>query len=211
MVEIVPSILAGTVPAFRRRYRHVSDLSPVLHVDVMDGTFVASRSLSARQLNRLSIDRRVDLHCMTSRPADWITALYAWRIRSVILHVELGAKLRPVIAAFRSNRVRVSLAINPSTRLSRLWPWLHLVSEIQVMTVRPGYYRSIFLPPMLRRVTEIKRRAPRHLVSVDGGMSNRTVPLAVAAGARRLIVGSYLQDQAHPRLAYRDLRQLVRG
>lgn len=205
-VEIVPSVLARTLPVFRARLAAAERLSRIIHVDVMDGQFVPTHSVGLDRLWSQSWHRPVELHLMVQRPEQWLELVLNRMVKEVIVHVEIGNRLEYALALFRSNKKRVRLAINPKTPLSRLWPWVKFSQGVQVMTVTPGRYRAPFQPGMIDRIKTIRARHPRLRISCDGGMTPRTIPAMVQAGADRCIVGSYIQYARHPEQAWQRLR-----
>lgn len=205
-VEIIPSVLARRLDQFRVRLALAERVSHRVHVDVMDGKFVPTRSVTPEALVRFPWRQPVELHLMVKEPERWLEVAMPKAIGEVIIPVELGPRLRYCIALFRSNGKKISLAINPTTPLSRLWPWLEHVKQVHVMTVRPGRYHAAFIPAMIDRVAELHVQAPRLRITCDGGVTPKTIGRLVQAGARRMIVGSYLQNAEHPRRAWHDLQ-----
>jgi ribulose-phosphate 3-epimerase len=55
------------------------------------------------------------------------------------------------------------------------------------MTIKAGFSGQVFIPEMLDKVREIRKRKPNMPIEVDGGINYDTAHLAVAAGATRLI------------------------
>ena len=210
-VEIIPSVLAARADSFRLRLRRAERLSRIVHIDLMDGQFVQTNSLSLLAARQIQPSVRTDVHLMVAQPLDWLPLLARWPTRRVILHSELGPRLRFVLAAARANHWLIDLAINPTTPLRTLQRWIRHVHGLHVMTVRPGRYGAPFVPRMVDRIQELVKRYPRRPVAVDGSVNLKTAPGLVSAGARRLVVGSYLQRSSQPTEALAALRRAVRS
>src|SRR5262245_57300597 len=135
-VELVPSVLAAQAGVWRQRLRRAERVSRAVHIDLMDGRFVSTRSIAPGTARRYVPTKKVDVHLMVGKPLDWLPVLLHWPTRRVIVHCELGADLRFFLAAARANRWAIDLALNPDTPISRLRPWARYVSGFQVMTVQ---------------------------------------------------------------------------
>ncbi len=210
-IEVLPSLTVGTVKKFQYELRRFESFAPVIHVDLMDGRFVSTRSVSAAQLVRQTIRRPIEAHCMLASPADWLPALSRLPLRRVILHVELGPSLLPLLAWFRSRQVDIGLAIKPSTHLKTVWRWVPYVHSLQVMGVDPGRYGAPFHPSTTPRLAYLHRRYPGMTLACDGGLNIRNIPAVVKAGARRLVIGSDIQQASHPAAEYRRLQVIARA
>ncbi len=209
--RIIPAVLARSSVALHRQWNLASDYHSTVHLDLADGTLVPGRTVGPKILNRL--DRRVpvEIHCMTNRPDRWLATMMHLRTRSVILHIELGTRLRTYLAFVRSHHWHVTLAISPSTPLSRLWPWLPMIDGVQVMGIYPGRQHAPWQAATVARIRAVHRRAPHLPISCDGGMTPATIPLVRRAGAKNFIVGSFLQNHPDPDRAWKELRQALRA
>lgn len=210
-VKLLPSVLASRPDQFRRRLRLALDLQSEIHIDVMDGKFVTTRSVGPSLFSPRTLRIRAEYHLMVLHPAEWIPMIRRVHGRRAIIHVERQPRLADIIRDFRRQGISVSLAINPRTPLARIGPYVRMIRGLHVMTVRPGRYHARFIPSALSRMSSFRRRYPRLPITVDGGMNSRTIPLALAAGAQRLVVGSDVMLSAHPRWEWQRLQTLIKG
>ncbi len=210
-VKIYPSVLASTRRKFQQRLTLVRSLRRPVHVDVMDGRFVRTRSIGPQQLAKFSIPSQHELHLMVKHPERWLNCALQLRTPVVIIPVELGQQLEKVIALFRSHRIQVVLSINPGTAVQRLKPWLRFTRRVHVMTVHPGRYGARFQSSAIRTVQHLHRRHPTLIISCDGGLDATTIPLVRLAGAQIMVVGSYIVLDRHPRAALKTLERLSRA
>lgn len=209
--KVLPAVLARSATQLRRQWNLASDYHATVHLDLSDGTLVPGRTVGPRVLRRLDRHVPVEIHCMSNRPDRWLDTMIHLQTKRVILHVELGVHLKTYLAFVRSHHWQVILAINPRTRLSRLWPWIKEVGGVQVMGVYPGRQQARWQPATVARILAIHRRAPRIAITCDGGMNPVTIPLVRRAGATNFIVGSYLQEHPDPDSAWRQLRLAARA
>ena len=89
---------------------------------------------------------------------------------------------------------KAGISIVPSTPAAALNGLLPYVDLILVMTVNPGFGGQELIPECLEKVhflaEERQKRNLGYLLSVDGGIHEKTAPAAVAAGADVLVAGS---------------------
>ena len=91
-----------------------------------------------------------------------------------------------------------------------------LCDMVLVMTVEPGYGGQAFIPETLDKIRALRNTADsRGLksldIEVDGGINDKTAPLAKAAGANVLVAGTGLFKAADMALANTLLKAPQKG
>lgn len=200
--KIIPSIIAKSQTEFNRRYKKVSNLSPILHLDVMDGRFVPTKSLDFElELPRHSFEA----HLMIKDPESWISENYKFA-KTIIFHIEATKNPGKLIKLIKSKKRKVGIAINPKTPIKNLKPYLKSVDKVLFMTVYPGYYGAKFQSSVLKKISELRKANPRLAIGVDGSMNPKTLALAKEAGVNEFTVGSYLQKAEDVKKAFKRLK-----
>lgn len=97
-----------------------------------------------------------------------------------------------LVQSLKGMGIEAGVAINPGTPVQVLEPVLDMLDIALVMTVNPGWGGQAFLGDCLQKVAWIKARRPDLLVESDGGVNDKTWPIAQAAGVDIAVVGSYL-------------------
>lgn len=192
---LVPSLLAGDHANLAASARAVEDLSlPWLHCDIMDGHFVPNLSFSPRIVRTIRPLTKMffDVHLMCSRPEILLEPFASAGADQIIIHIELGDQVGPLIWKIRSLGKKVGLAINPPTSIANVQPYLDQIDLLLVMTVNPGFGGQAFIKAMLAKISEIREmtRGRGIDIEVDGGITAETAPLVVKAGANVLVAGS---------------------
>lgn len=205
--KIIPAVLAPTMTLAQRRINRLKVLHTPIHLDLMDGRFVSTRSFGRQSLSRLKLPPHSSAHLMVEDPSLWIQACANVGIRNLILHVE--SKITPNLLQKLRERFRITLAVKPGTPQVRLTPYLRYASGIQVMTVHPGKQGRPFLPRQLNVVRKLRRKFPTLPLSVDGGMDESTIPRALAAGASGIVVGSAIVQSKNPLAVCRKLAHFL--
>jgi ribulose-phosphate 3-epimerase len=197
MIHIAPSILAAD---FSRLGDEVAQTERAgvtrIHVDVMDGHFVPNLSMGPVVVEGLRPHTRllIEVHLMIAEPAKFVGAFIAKGADLVTVHHEVLGDARPVLAEIKRLGKRAGMAINPETPVEALTPYLPILDLALCMTVHPGFGGQAFLPESPARIRRLRQLIETHNpacdLEVDGGVEAQTAPLALAAGANVLVVGT---------------------
>ena len=77
---------------------------------------------------------------------------------------------------------------------------------VLLMTVNPGFGGQEFIKSVLPKIMDLRRRAPKLNIQVDGGINEKTAKLAVKAGVNILVAGSYVFGAKDRKAAIDSLR-----
>lgn len=215
---VAPSLLAADPKRLAEAVAEAASSSvPYLHIDIMDGRFVAAQSFDVAFVKKIRASNVLidDTHLMVAEP--WKTAASFAEAGSDIVTFHYEAcpdreKIDLTISRIKEASSRVGLAIKPLTPVSVLFPYLAKVDLVLLMSVEPGKGGQPFLGESLSRLAELRKAidalplSKRPLLEVDGGLNEVTGPASRAAGADILVAGSYLFG--HPDFAARVKRLL---
>jgi len=172
--------------------------APLLHLDVMDGSFVPNLSYgmpivaACRKLSKLPLD----VHLMIQKPGDYIDAFYEAGADIITIHVESVDNPRPILEKIASLGCGAGLALNPATPLEKVLPHLDLCDLALVMSVNAGFGGQKFNPIALEKLSSLRKAAPANcLLEVDGGVNTSTIASCADAGAEVFVVGSAIFGQ----------------
>ena len=86
--------------------------------------------------------------------------------------------------------------VNPGTPVEAIKHVLHLVDQVLVMTVNPGFGGQAFLPETMDKIRELvalrEEKGLNFEIEVDGGIDDQTIAQAKEAGATVFVAGSYV-------------------
>jgi ribulose-phosphate 3-epimerase len=212
-VIIAPSLLAAD---FGRLREEVSAIEAAgadwLHLDVMDGHFVPNISFGPTVLEALRKHTKLpfDVHLMIAPVDPYLDAFIGAGADHLLLHPEAGPHLHRSLQHIRGAGKKAGVVLNPATPPEAIVWALDLIDTVLVMTVNPGFGGQSFLRSQLPKIAQIRRMidAADHPIAlaVDGGITPKTAPDAVAAGADTLIAGTSVFHAPDYAKAIADLR-----
>ncbi len=196
-IRIAPSILAADFAKLGEEIRAITDAgADYVHVDVMDGHFVPNLTLGpdvVRALRRFS-PLPFDVHLMIS-PVDGFIEAFAQAGADIItVHPEAGPHLHRTLQTIKRAGAQAGVALNPATPVEVLDPVLGDLDLVLVMSVNPGFGGQTFIESQLEKIEAVRTRidkAGREIaLEVDGGITAKTAPGAIDAGADILVAGT---------------------
>jgi ribulose-phosphate 3-epimerase len=188
-----------------------------LHLDIMDGHFVPNISFGPAVVKAVRPFSKLffDVHLMCSRPEILLEPFAKAGADEIIIHVELGEQVEPLIWKIKNLGKKVGLAVNPPTAITEAEPFLDKIDLLLVMTVNPGFGGQEFIHETLPKIQQAeawrRERKLHYRISVDGGINNQTAAECARAGADTFVAGTSLFGQRSLKAAVTKMRKTVNG
>lgn len=214
--RINPSILAADFVNMQTDLARIAS-ADFAHVDVMDNHFVPNLTFGTQMVERIQATSPIplDVHLMITDPERWAPDYAELGAASVTFHLEAATEPIALARRLRDMGARAGVAVKPATPVDELYEVLDEFDQILVMTVEPGFGGQGFMPetmPKLQALSaEARRRGSRVWLQVDGGISDRTIEIAAAAGADTFVAGSAVYGADDVEAAVNGLRDLARA
>jgi ribulose-phosphate 3-epimerase len=154
-----------------------------------------------------------DVHLMISDPDRWAVGYAEAGAYNVTFHAEASENPVKLAKRLRAAGSKAGLAIDRDTPVEPYLELLPYLDMLLIMTIKAGFGGQEFLPEMLQKVRDVRRRITvKDLsvrVEVDGGIAADTIEQAAEAGADAFVAGTAVYGAQDPAAAVRALRALA--
>ncbi len=183
----------------------------MLHVDVMDGSFVPNITIGSPTIRclRENTGLFLDVHLMIRNPDRLLDSFIESGADLINVHAEECPHLNRTLNYIKNAGKKAAVALNPSTPLCLIENVLGIVDMVLILTVNPGFGGQRFIPEMIYKIKSLKKMIEEYKkyssnlkknidIQVDGGINIDTAPDVVSAGANVLVIGTAIYRSDDP-------------
>ena len=174
----------------------------VLHIDIMDGSFVPNIALGTCFVEQLRRETNIplDLHFMIDSPERYIDTFPISEGDYVSIHFESTNHVQRALQAAKKKGAKAFIAINPATPICAASEILDDIDGVLIMSVNPGYAGQKMIPRSIEKIRAMRKfldenGRPDAEIEVDGNVSIENAIKMRAAGASILVLGTAMQSK----------------
>lgn len=211
MSRIVPAILTDDPKALETMARQSAGFTDFVQIDIMDGQFVPSHSITWQQLAGIPLKFTWEAHIMVNHPEEQIEGFKQAGASRIVFHYEATPSPEKVIKAIKSLGLEAGLAINPGTPVTDILPLVGKLDAVLFLSVNPGFYGAPFIPAVLDKIREFRKRQPKVETGIDGGVKEGNIAEIAKTGVSYICVGSAIFRTDDPAASFRKLQALAKS
>ncbi len=213
-IQIAPSILSADFSRIGEEVKNITrDGADVIHLDVMDGTFVKNITFGPKFVKdiRSYSSAIFDAHLMIINPWKYIENFAKAGADIITVHYEAcQEKLKQTLKDIKSLNVKCGAVINPDTPASAIENVVEECDMILLMSVFPGFGGQKFIPEVLPKIEEIAKMVQKSGknvdIEIDGGINLENVASVKNAGANVIVAGSTVFNEIDRKAMIEKLR-----
>lgn len=206
---IIPALLTDKKDELEAMLKICSGFTDYVQIDIMDGKFVPSNSITISDVEALNISIKCEAHLMVNDPLEWLEAFKKIGAQRIVYHLEIEKDHLEIISKIREAGLSVGIAVNPSTKNEEFEYLVDKVDTVLFLSVDPGFYGASFIPGVLEKIKDFKAKHPGKRISIDGGIKLDNALSVKNAGVNDICVGSAILKSADPKQAYADFLNVL--
>jgi ribulose-phosphate 3-epimerase len=231
MIDVIPAILSQNYEDLKNKIALVRGIVPVVQIDLCDGIFVQNKTWpfstgGANDFNFQKIlneeegmpfweDIDFELDLMVADAVENFDIYTKLSPKRIVFHLEAVGNLEEFkhflegMDVYIRDAIQMGLAINTATPVEQIFPLINHVDFVQCMGIEKiGFQGQDFDERVLSQIKSLKEKFPDLIISVDGGVSLKTAPALVGAGATRLVAGNAILKSQNIRETISELEEL---
>ncbi|MDE0243569.1 MAG: thiamine phosphate synthase [Candidatus Kaiserbacteria bacterium] len=199
--EIIPAILAESFDDIAQSVYRVDDLFSRVHIDIVDGVHAPGQTwpyasgetvdAAVQRLHNITLSHDLDL--MIDRPEEVLDQWLLSGARRVSVHLSSTRHIKRCLQQVRDAGSEAYVGVVIDDDISTLETVSDHLDGIQCMGIKDiGRQGEPYDRRVLNLMQAVQDLCPGVPVAVDGGVSPKTIPELIEAGASCLAVGSAL-------------------
>lgn len=203
-VSIVPSILTDNKKDYRDQVEKINAFTRRVQIDVTDGIFAPSETLDITNV-WWPKNWETDLHLMVARPSEYLDTILKLNPSLCILHAEAQEDLLPIFTVLKEARVKVGVALLPSTFPGNVKPYIDMADHVLIFAGQLGAQGGQADLMQMEKIPLVRNMKPSVEIGWDGGANMTNVRALAHADLDMINVGSAISQSDNPAGMFQNL------
>lgn len=212
---VLPAVIPRSSAYLAKTLTRLS-FAPEIQLDLVDGEFASPASWpyeprgTTAEVTTAIAPFSIELDLMVQEPLAVAQAWNALGVSRFVFHLESVPNLSALTSFKHDTGAVLGACIDDDAPLETLTEHLSHFDFVQVMGINKiGAQGQQFEEHALDRIRMLRNSYPELMISVDGAVSEATLPRLKEAGANRFVVGSAILAADDPEAMYRKLCSLA--
>lgn len=197
MVEIIPSILTADITEVREKIIRAEELVKNIQIDIIDGQFVANKTIDPSAMESVETNLNLDFHLMTKDPIDWVERAVNGGAERIIGQIEMMTDQTAFVGKVQEVGMKVGLAIDLPTPVEAIdQEILTSLDVVLVMSVKAGFSGQTFDENVWDKIAKLVEARDQNnstfRICVDGGITPELVKKLSDDGVNEIVIGKRL-------------------
>ena len=208
MAEIIPVLNVKTFQGLEKCLESLKRYKGWFQLDVADGKFTTWKNFhDISKIKMLRIKNPLEIHLMIDEPEKELQDWLFLKPKRLIVQLEAIKDFDLFLNSTKKARVELGLALCPETPTSEVYKYMDKINYVLLLAVTPGPSGQEFESYVLDKIRDLKKKFPKVVIEIDGGVNIEIARKLVLAGADRLAVGSFIFDSPNPMAALEVLKK----
>ncbi len=213
--RIFPSLIGANLINLERDIQRLDSHCDGYHLDIMDNHFVPNLTFGVDVVHAISkaTSRQLWIHLMVDNCDSWIARLNLPAGSILSFHPESTKDIAHTINRIKEKKLMASIAIKPKMAAEDIFEFLHLIDQVLVMSVEPGFSGQRFLESVTAKLTSLVQYRQTHELSfsigMDGGIGADNIGMLAQQGVSDFAIASAIFSQPDPIAALQALKRLT--
>ena len=185
----------------------------MIHFDIMDKKFVPNLGVDLELIKEAKKNYFLaDVHLMVENPIEdsYIDDAIIYGADIISIHFEIR-NFDKVITYLLEKKVKIGVAIKPSTDIKELLPYKDKIEQIIIMTVEPGMGGQKYIEAMNDKIKEARELFKDKIIEIDGGVNLDTIRFGLVNGVDTFVIGNSIinsKDYFEEIVKYNIIKQI---
>jgi ribulose-phosphate 3-epimerase len=208
-IRTVPAILTDSTETLEKLVRQAETFTNYAQMDIMDGRFVPSKSISCADIAALKTSLTWEAHLMVINPETCIEDFRQAGAKKIVFHYKATPEPQKIITMVSELGMQVGLAVNPEVAVADFAPLVEGLDSVLFLAVNPGFYGAKFIPEVLYKIRDFRKQFPGVETGIDGGVKEYNIAEIARTGVDVIYIGSAIFQQGDPAESYRRLTEIA--